>query len=332
MCFNKIWRKEIERVINTILIITYFCMDKLEIRRWCNMSFNDFSDYVFEFDRLDAKLQNPDIQKKYYNRWMKKYAEIFKSEGITLVVIEWELRCRKALREIFSSATFFIEATKNLEMRCFSSYYFCLYYSLFHAIYSSIFLDVESDINKLLNITHKNIIKIFLSAYGNTKSDIMTSDVKELFISLKYRREYYSYVTPFNNLFNYEEDLKKLKEVLLDCYQLTSFHSLLIEKSYHKNVAKVTKFTNTDEVYEFYELFNRLFSKEDEKGKNKLDPSCEFLREEFLQYGFSPQYIALDLDHQFDEFHTYDGFYDDNSNKDALNASDIWSFVASALI
>lgn len=217
-------------------------------------------------------------------------------------------------------------------MKCFSSYYFCLYYSLFHAIYSSVFLDVNSDINSLLNITHRNIINIFISAFGNSKSDIMTREIETLFVNLKYRSEYYSYVTPFNNIFNYEEDLKILREILLDCYQLTSFHSLMIEKSYCKNIGKITKFTNEDEVYEFDVLFHNLFSKKDEVGKNKLDSSCEFLRGELLQYGFKPEYISLDLEHQFDEFHTYDGFYAGDNNKDALKISDIWLFVAEALM
>ena len=296
------------------------------------MSFQNFSNYRFAFNRLDSKLASPDAQKRYYNKWMQKYATIFKGEEKVSVAVEWDLRCRKALREIFSSATFFIEAKKDLEMKCFSSYYFCLYYSLFHAIYSSIFLDADSNIDKLLSVTHRNIINIFISAFGNSKADIMTKDIADLFVDLKYRREYYSYVTPFNNLFDYEEDLEKLEQILLDCYQLTSFHSLMIEKSYQKNIGKVTRFTNADEIYEFDELFHRLFSKKNETGKSRLDSSCEFLRGELLQYGFKPEYIALDLDHQFDEFHTYDGFYHGDSNKEALKITDIWTFVVSALM
>ncbi len=296
------------------------------------MSFTDFSSYRFGFDRLDVKMDNLDLQKKYYNRWMQKYAEVFKREPTSFTAIEWDLRCKKALREIFSSATFFVEAKKNLEMRCFSSYYFCLYYSLFHAIYSSIFLDADSAINKLFDVTHRNIINIFISAYGNTKSDILSKDIADLFADLKYRREYYSYVTPFNNLFHYEEDLERLRQVLLDCYQLTSFHSLMVEKSYNKNIGVVTKFSNADEVYEFDQLFHKLFSKNDDSGKGKLDSSCEFLRAELLQYGFKPEYISLDLDHQFDEFHTYDGFYSGGDAKNALKTTDIWSFVAEALM
>ena len=179
-------------------------------------------------------------------------------------------------------------------------------------------MDADSNIDKLLSVTHRNIINIFISAFGNSKADIMTKDIADLFVDLKYRREYYSYVTPFNNLFDYEEDLKKLEQILLDCYQLTSFHSLMIEKSYQKNIGKVTRFTNADEIYE--------------TGKSRLDSSCEFLRGELLQYGFKPEYIALDLDHQFDEFHTYDGFYHGDSNKEALKITDIWTFVVSALM
>lgn len=295
------------------------------------MSFNDFSNYIFGFNRLDEKLDNVNDQTKYYNKWMKKYANIFKCEEQCLNAIEWDLRCRKALREIFSSATFFIESKKTLEMRCFASYYFCLYYSLFHATYANIFLDVESDINKLLNITHSNIINIFISAFGNSKYDIMSKDIGDLFLDFKYKREYYSYVTPFNNIFDYEEDLEKLRCTLLECYQLSSFHSLMIEKSYDKNIGDIARCTNIDEIYAFDKLFNNLFSKKNKHGISELDSSCEFLRAELLQYGFRPEYIALDLDHQYDEIHTYDGFYDIEGNKNALNAWDIWSFVAEAL-
>lgn len=102
----------------------------------------------------------------------------------------------------------------------------------------------------------------------------------------------------------------------------------MVEKSYRKNIGKVTNFTKIEEVYE---LYYRLFSKRDESGQNKLDSSCEFMRVELLQYKFRPNYIALDLNYQFDEFHTYDSFYND-SNEEALKITDIWSFVAEALL
>ena len=121
------------------------------------MAFRDYSKYIFGFGALDLKMPDTIEQKKYYNRWMQKYSVVFNGDD-NFQGIEWDLRCKKALREIFSSATFFMEAKKNLEMGCFSSYYFGLYYSLFHAIYSVIFLDVNSSMDKLFDITHKNII------------------------------------------------------------------------------------------------------------------------------------------------------------------------------
>jgi len=203
------------------------------------MSFNDYSDYGFQFNRLDFHLPNTDSQKKYYDRWMQKYSNLFKYDNY--LSMEWDLRCRKCLREIFSSATFFLEAQKNLENRCFSSYYFCLYYSLFHAIYSAVFLDSECSIEKLLHVTHKNIIKLFISAFANTKNDILSHNIEATFSKLKYRREYYSYVTPFNNLFDYQKDLEELQEILLDCYQLSAFQSLMVEESHRKNIGKIKK-------------------------------------------------------------------------------------------
>lgn len=76
------------------------------------MSFADFSNYRFGFNELDAKLKNLETQKKYYDKWMKKYAGIFKYNENSLTSIEWDLRCRKALREIFSSATFLLKHRK----------------------------------------------------------------------------------------------------------------------------------------------------------------------------------------------------------------------------
>lgn len=296
------------------------------------MSFSRFSNVSCNFTRLDTKLNDLVLQENYYNRWMQKYAQVFKTSSPDLIGIEWDLRCRKSLREIFSSATFLIEAKKNLEMGCFSSYYFCLYYSLFHAIYSSLFLDADSAINKLFDITHRNIINKFISAFGNTKSDIMEKDIGALFQDLRYRREYYSYITPLNNLFDYQKDLDTLVPVLLDCYQLTSLHSLLIQKSYSKNVGKIIHLSTTQEYDLLNDLFFKLFSKADPSGNLTLDPSCENIHHELLQYGFSPEYIVSDLDHQFDEFHTYDQFYGNNYPENSLKIADIWTFTSEALI
>ena len=292
------------------------------------MAFQDFSRYIFGFSALDTKM--PDIidQRKYYDRWMCKYSYIFSSDD-NFHGIEWDLRCRKTLREIFSSATFFMEAKKNLEMGCFSSYYFCLYYSLFHALYAIIFLDVNSSMEKLLDITHKSIINTFVGTFANSKSDILSTDVKEEFCELKYKREYYSYVTPFNNIFNYSEDIQQLEKILVQCYQLGSFHSLMVENAYKKKKAKATILRSNEEMNHFFELFERLFSKKDDIGKNKLDSSSLFLRAELLQCGFRPAYIALDLEHQMDEFHTYDHFYEGISEQ-SLRITDMDILISSA--
>lgn len=293
------------------------------------MAFRDYSKYLFGFEALDLKMPDSIEQKKYYNRWMQKYSAVFNGDD-NFQGIEWDLRCKKALREIFSSATFFMEAKKNLEMGCFSSYYFGLYYSLFHAIYSVIFLDANSSMDKLFDITHKNVINTFVGTFANSKADILSKDIGEKFHELKYKREYYSYVTPFNNVFSYKEDLQQLEEVLMQCYQLSSFHSLMIENSYGKKHGKITMFESEEEIYRFGELFDALFSKKDGARKSELDSSSKFMKDELLKYGFKPTYIALELDHQIDEFHTYDGFYKGLSEQ-ALKITDIWSFLYRAL-
>lgn len=293
------------------------------------ISFKIFSDYCYSFGMLDSEMPNLKEQEKYHNRWMQKYATIFKNADSS-IGIEWDLRCRKALKEMFSSAMLYTECKKNLEMCCFSSYYFCLYYSMFHAIKSVLFFDTNTTIDKLLDKTHSSTIDTFAGAFANSKKDVLNKEVKMLFEEFKFKRECYSYQTPFNNLFNYEEDLQKLEKVLVQCYQLGSFHSLMVEKSYKKHNGHIIKLTDSDERNRFIILFNKIFSKKDLNGCYVLEDSCENLKNELLRYGCLPIYIALDLEHELDEFHTYDSFYK-NSCDHSLKITDIWSVLVKAL-
>ena len=293
------------------------------------MSFNRFLPYSANFSRLDNRIADEATQQKYYNRWMLKYSKVF-SKNDNWPVIEWDLRCRKALREIFTSATFFAEAKVNLKMKCFSSYYFCLYYSLFHALYSALFLDTESELDKLFEINHSNLITRFISAYGNTKDDILDRDVEKLFQQSKYRREYYSYFTPLNNLFAQGEELELLHDTILDCYQLVAFHSFMLHKSSCKHSSGIACI-ETDIKEQFDATFVQLFSKSDENGNFQLDDSAQNMRTEIMKHGAMPDCLLLDLDHQFDEFHTYDSFYTEHY-ENMLQISDIWQEIASALI
>lgn len=264
---------------------------------------------------------------------MQKYAKVFNKLVNNQSVIEWDLRTKKSMYEIVSSATFYTEARKNLEMRCYSSYYFSLYYALFHGIYACIFLNPEHDLDSLLTISHKKIIDVFVSAFANSKKDIMNKDIKDIFEIYRCRREYYSYCTPFNNLFNYDVDLEKISLLLSECYQLASFHSLLIEKSYNKHNGKVLKLKSSDEIYDFDILFKKMFAKKTEmNGVPELDASCLNLFHEYIQYGFKPQYIVIDFEHIFDEFHTYDWESDYPHSENAIQSTDIFCFISRAIM
>lgn len=297
-------------------------------------SFKDFSEYIYNFNRLDSKITDQCSPDKYYQRWMKKYSKVFVNDISTCCLLEWDLRCKRALREMFSSATFFVEAQKDLEMGCYASYYFCLYYSLFHALESVILMDTDSKISSAYSITHKKLINIFISRFANSSKDLLDGGgLRNQFYDLQYKREYYSYALPINNLFNYEEDLYLLKETAQDCFQLAAFHSLMVEKSYYKNVNKIKKIVTSDDAKAFNEMFDSAFVKRARKGfKTRIDPAVENYKYEILKYGTRPEYIALGLDHQYDELHTYDGSRtEDNKSKEAVRVDDVYSFVYQAI-
>ncbi|MBE5842695.1 MAG: hypothetical protein E7302_00790 [Butyrivibrio sp.] len=281
---------------------------------------------------MDKRISNEDDQKRYYDAWMKKYQEVF-ADITTEKAIEWDLRCAKSMREIFTSAEFLVEAKKCLETRCYSSYYFCLYYSLFHAIYACEFMDVDARIDTLDSITHSKLIKIFESAYCNGRNGIFSKDIISFFLELRYRREYYSYVTPFNNIFDFNDDIIKLEDHDKDCYQVACFHSLLVHRSYFRRGGKFEKIVNPQQYRYMEDLFERFFAKKSNEGKMMLDPAAENIRSEAIRDGFAPWYICLELDHQYDELHTYDGFYNmEYHGIEPLNAADSYSVVYSAML
>ena len=154
--------------------------------------------------------------------------------------------------------------------------------------------------------------------------------VEELFKQLKYQREYYSYFTPLNNLFAPADELDLLHNTILDCYQLVAFHSLMLHKSSRKHSNGIARIT-TDCKEQFDTIFAKLFAKADEEGNLQFDDSAANVKAEITRHGAMPEYVLLDLDHQFDEFHTYDSFYNDN-NENMLQISDIWKELGTALI
>ena len=76
----------------------------------------------------------------------------------------------------------------------------------------------------------------------------------------------------------------------------------------------------------------RTVPKPNAERRNSTDPAIDNWKHELLRDGARPTYIALELDHQYDELHTYDGFYDDKyKSEDAVKSGDIYSLVYEAI-
>ena len=89
-----------------------------------------------------------------------------------------------------------------------------------------------------------------------------------------------------------------------------------------------------NDIYAFGNMFEMVFAKQARNGEcNHIDPAADNYRVEILEFGSRPDYIALGLDHQYDELHTYDGFYDEHDEKlwDAVNRDEIYSSVYQAI-
>ncbi|WP_367888467.1 hypothetical protein [Bacillus wiedmannii] len=297
------------------------------------MAFEKYSEYTcVNFNLLNKNL-NTNQQGLYYSQWKKKYDKILAGNN---AIIEWDIRSRKALKEIATSATFFKEAELVRKSNCYSAYYFLCYYSLFHAMLSTLYLNCENELEKLINISHKKVQSIFVSTYRTKNNPIISTDINKHFTLLKSLREYYSYSMPMNEFFpdyDFEQPDTFLEIDIKQCFQLTSLHSLILSNSClgeHKAIS--TNELSQSELHMFRGLFEKVNAKKHPlKNYYILDPADKNVLDEMYHYGFKVEHINLDIDHFIDEFKTYQSGHD-NDNENSLSISEIDSFFYRTLI
>lgn len=289
------------------------------------MGFNDINPYgVGNFKSIKEKLDTSVSQDFYYQNWMKNYSEMFKSSD-NLNVIDWRVREWRAIKEIFASSILYKEAKIALENRCISSYYFSAYYSLFHAMLSSICLDTNITLEKISDINHSKVGNQFRNTYCHGKNSILSEDIYVFFNELKYLREYYSYTLPFNMTFYKNSHMENLEKFIIQCFQLTNLQSLMLEKCNKHGLS--CKITTKEEEYRLRSSLNKLVAKPDINGIYVIDSADKNIRDEIIKYGVGFNFIAIQLEHIYDEFRTYDDSSDFFFNDNAVTGSEIFSFI-----
>ncbi len=153
------------------------------------MAFEEFSSYGgANFNLLNIRVKDKKDQEKYINGWKQRYAKVFK-EGEEDQAFLWSIRVYKALKEIFTSSSFYLESLIAKESRSWTGFYFLSYYSLFHAVRSCVTLIPEESIEHLSKITHSKIINVFNSHFCQKAPNIISAKITEFFNLLKFLRE-----------------------------------------------------------------------------------------------------------------------------------------------
>lgn len=273
------------------------------------MGFERFNKGIYSnFSYINRNITNSELQQKYYEKRMQEYSVVSKRNN-KVDILEWAIRIRKSLKEIFTSALFYCESEKSKEYGCFASTYYLRYYSLFHAMLSNLFLDERQSINELMEITHTKVVNCFRSNYCTNKFPIINNKIKEDFNMLKFMREYYSYTMPMNEIFNYGDGSYStninLKEDIIQCFQLANFSVVCIENSFSKNFHKSLTL-DTGLIGLFHEMFIKVNGKKNSiNNELLLDDADNNEYHEILKYGISIYNYNLDLEHFCDEFRSY---------------------------
>lgn len=292
------------------------------------MGFEKFSPYLIDFSVLNSNLSDPLEQEKYHQKWISRYNKVFKS-GTDEEVIIWSIRLRRCMKEIFTSAAFYVEAKHVKNQNCFTSFYFLSYYSLFHGLLAVLCLDDNITKEYLLDIKHTKVINQFFNNFCNLKHPIIDTKIKEHFEQLKFMREYYSYTMPFNEFFQkhgFENPTNFLEKDILQCFQLAKLHSLMLEKSWSKN-GGIAKITDKNLGF-FYTWFHRILSKEHpfQADRYLIDDADKNAFNEAREVGCGIDCISIELEHYLDEFRTYQSSVC-SSDPNQLNVLAIWNIV-----
>lgn len=294
------------------------------------MGFESINKYTIgNFSNIKEKLISEKEQDKYCQKWLENYSRIFKNSN-SLEIIEWRVREWRAIKEIYASAILFEEAKFALKNRCMASYYFSLYYSLFHAMLSSICLDNTITLDQISDINHSKLVNQFKNTYCHGKNAILSEDIYTIFNKFKYLREYYSYIPPLNMSLYEDTHSDSIKELITKCYQITNLQSLILEKSSrHCNIIKI----DSDEKYErVMNSFIKLVSKPNIDNKYVFDEADKNIISETLRDGAGFQFIALQLDHTFDEFRCYNGSGQFFGSENGIKTGSIYSFIYESIV
>jgi hypothetical protein len=294
------------------------------------MSFRDYSNYTIgKFDVLENIITDFAKQDMYCQKWLKSYSETMKNYDGKMM-IEWEIRLWRAIKELFAASIFFNNSNYALEYKCTSSFYFLQYYSLFHGMLSCLCLDTNVGFQQLKDINHSKVLNNFYSSYCNGKFGIVDKIIKDVFMKAKYLREYFSYTPPLN-MDLYEAGYKeKIEELLVQCFQLTNLQSLILEKCFQK-YGKIFKISNPEDGYYLREQFMTLIARKNPlTNRYEVDPADKNFLYEMERDGVAFQFIALQLDHIYDEFRTYNSnFY---KGSQIINSQSIYNFIYDAII
>ena len=81
-------------------------------------------------------------------------------------------------------------------------------------------------------ISHYKLKNIFKSDFCNSKG-IFDNSVIKLFEDLKFKREYFSYSSPMNMVYDsWEKDINVVKDMLCRIYQVLALHSSIAKKEF----------------------------------------------------------------------------------------------------
>ena len=301
------------------------------MRKWPQYGLERYSPYIMErFIHLNINLKSETGCANYYSSWMKKYNALCRTFN-DRSIMEWDLRVRRSLKSAFTSAAFFLEGKAAEHQQSISSQYYLYYYAVFHAMWSVLFTNPSEATSSVCQLSHTKMLNVFRNHYCSGSLRPLGYDMS-LVSELRYRREYYSYNMPMNDILfgesGLENPLPSVYGMIKQCLQLASLQSVMLENASHSLGKGALRVDKMDLPF-LSELFRKIQGHAHPvTGRIILEPSDRIALSERQAIGCGINAFSVLYEHFCDEFRTYVRL---EKRKDigepSVNAQDICSFI-----
>ena len=282
------------------------------------------------FSRIEASLGSQKECERYWSAWVSKYRDVF-AHASGLAIVEWDIRLHRALKGLFTAASFDLEARCAADQGAWAAHHYLCYYALFHVSWSLLILLPTETAASVASVTHSKVRNVVTDHFSNRVSPLLDrAAFRHVFDTLQFAREYSSYRLPMNSFLADLPEVaaatRQLPELVAISMQVCNLHSFMLERASRHVDGPAADCGSIARNTFAVDVFNQLNAAPHPTTREPvLDYTDRVALNERLRFGFQVHSFSIVIEHFIDEFRGY--AFSDERAADAVTQGDVWKYV-----